>query len=374
MPTVTRRLAAAALAAALLAITGPGSLPAAAAEPFQIPVILPLTGGGAFLGTSENQSLQIIEKLVNQTGGIKGRPIHFAVQDDQSNPQVAVQLTNGALAKKPPVILGSAVVAMCNAMAAIVKASGPVQFCFSPGIHPVANSYTFSASVSTDDLATASLRYFHGKHWNRVALITSTDASGQDAERAFTEAAHRAENAGLSLVIQEHFNPTDVTVSAQIARIQAAHPDAIVAWSTGTPFGTLLRGISDAGIALPIVGGNGNLTYPQLAQYKNFTPKQMYFASPRFFAREQVLPGPIRSAQDLFYQAFGAIGVKPDVSHSFSWDPALIAVDALRHVGTNATPEAVRAYIEGLHGWAGINGLYDFRDGSQRGLAENTAI
>jgi branched-chain amino acid transport system substrate-binding protein len=367
------RLACAALAGALVLLAIPSAQPAAAADPFEIPVIMPLTGGGAFLGTSELQSLQIIEKMVNKQGGIKGRPIHFAVQDDQSNPQVAVQLTNGVLAKKPPVILGSAVVAMCNAMAAIVK-SGPVQFCFSPGIHPVANSYTFSSSVSTDDLATASLRYFHGKHWNKVAIITSTDASGQDAERAFVEASHRAENAGLSLVIQEHFNPTDVTVSAQIARIQSSHPDAIVAWSTGTPFGTLLRGITDAGIDIPVLGGNGNLTYPQLAQYKSFTPKQMYFPSPRFFARELVRPGPIRTAQDLFYKSFGAIGVKPDVAHSFSWDPALIVVDALRHVGTDATPDAIRAYLEGLHGWAGINGLYDFRDGSQRGLAENTAI
>jgi branched-chain amino acid transport system substrate-binding protein len=374
MPIQPSRLAAVLAAGALLPLAAPGTRPAGAADPFEIPVIMPLTGGGAFLGTSENQSLGIIEKMVNASGGIKGRPIHFAVQDDQSNPQVAVQLTNGAIAKKPPVILGSSVVAMCNAMAAIVKAAGPVQYCFSPGIHPVANSYTFSSSVSTDDLAIAALRYFHGKHWNKVAMITSTDASGQDAERAFVEAAHRTENAGLSLVITEHFNPADVTVSAQIARMQAAHPDAIVAWSTGTPFGTLLRGISDAGIDIPVLGGNGNLTYPQLAQYKAFTPKRMYFPSPRFFAREQVRPGPIRAAQDLFYTSFARVGVKPDVAHSFSWDPALIVVDALRHTGLDASPEAVRAYIEGLHSWAGINGVYDFRDGSQRGLTENSAI
>jgi branched-chain amino acid transport system substrate-binding protein len=285
-----------------------------------------------------------------------------------------VQLTNGALAKKPAVMMGSSIVAMCNAMAALVKASGPVQFCFSPGIHPVANSYTFSSSISTDDLATASLRYLHGRHLNKIAIITSTDASGQDAEHAFVEASKRAENAGLSLVIAEHFNPTDVTVSAQMARIVAAHPDALVAWSTGTPFGTLLRGISDAGLDIPIIGGNGNLTYPQLAQYKAFTPKQLYFASPRFFARDQVLPGPIRAAQDVFFKTFAPTGVKPDVSHSFSWDPALIVVDALRHTGVDASPDAIRSYIESLHGWAGINGIYDFRDGSQRGLTENTAI
>jgi branched-chain amino acid transport system substrate-binding protein len=375
MLTHPKRLAGALIAAALVLLAAAGARePATAAEPFVIPVVMPLTGGGAFLGTSENQSLQIIEKMVNKSGGIKGRPIHFAVQDDQSNPQVAVQLTNGIIAQKPPVILGSAVVAMCNAMAAIVKAAGPVQYCFSPGIHPVAGSYTFSSSISTDDLATAALRYFHGKHWNRVALITSTDASGQDAERAFVEASHRAENAGLSIEIQEHFNPTDVTVSAQLTRMMATHPDAIVAWSTGTPFGTLLHGITDAGIDIPVLGGNGNLTYPQLAQYKAFTPKQMYFPSPRFFAREQVGPGPIRDAQNLFFRSFAAIGVKPDVAHSFSWDPALIAIDALRHVGLDASPEAVRNYIAGLHSWVGINGVYDFRDGSQRGLSVNSAI
>lgn len=369
------RVAGALLAGALvLSATSGARQPAAAAEPFVIPVVMPLTGGGAFLGTSENQSLQIIEKLVNKQGGIKGRPIHFAVQDDQSNPQVAVQLTNGILAQKPPVILGSAVVAMCNAMAALVKASGPVQYCFSPGIHPATGSYTFSSSISTDDLALAALRYFHGKHWNHVALITSTDASGQDAERAFMEAARRPELAGLSIAISEHFNPTDVTVSAQLTRMMATHPDAMIAWSTGTPFGTLLHGITDAGIDIPVLGGNGNLTYPQLAQYKAFTPKQMYFPSPRFFAREQVGPGPIRDAQNLFFKSFAAIGVKPDVAHSFSWDPALIVVDALRHVGLDASPDAVRKYIEGLHSWVGINGVYDFRDGSQRGLGVNSAI
>jgi branched-chain amino acid transport system substrate-binding protein len=345
-----------------------------AAEPFEIPTIMSLTGSAAFLGKSEAQALQLVEAMVNKGGGVNGRPIHFAIADDASNPQNAVQLTNAAIAKKPPVIVGGSVVAICNAMMAIVKAGGPVQYCLSPGIRPIKDGYTFSSSISVDDLAIAALRYFHGKHWNKVAIITSTDASGQDASSAFNEAAQLAEMKGLSLVVQEHFNPSDVSVSAQMTRIVAAHPDAIVAWSTGTPFGTLLRGISDAGIDVPTLGGNGNLTYPQLEGYKGIIPKQMYFPSPRFFAREQVRPGPIRDAETAFYAAFKPTGVKPDNAHSFAWDPALLVVDALRHVGFGATPDAVRTYLDGLHGFAGINGLYDFRDGSRRGLAENAGI
>jgi hypothetical protein len=66
----------------------------------------------------------------NARGGITGRKIHFVVQDDQSSPQVAVQLTNGIIAKHVPVMLGSSLVANCNAMMAAVRESGPVQYCF----------------------------------------------------------------------------------------------------------------------------------------------------------------------------------------------------------------------------------------------------
>jgi branched-chain amino acid transport system substrate-binding protein len=349
--------------------------PAPAADPpFEIPVVLSLTGSAAFLGRSENQSLGLLEKYVNTHGGVRGRQIHFSIADDQSTPATAVELLNADLAKKPPVVMGSAVVALCNAMSAIVKANGPLHYCFSPGIHPVTGSYTFSSSVSTDDLAVVSMNYFRAKGWTKVGIITSTDASGQDAEHAFIEASKRPENRNMQIITREHFNTTDVTVGAQMASIKNAHPDVLVAWSTGTPFGTLLRGISDGGLEMPIMGGNGNLTYPQMAQYKSFAPKTLIFAAPRFLAHEQVAPGPIRTAEDLFYNAFKGTGTNPDISHSFSWDSGLIVIDALRHVGLDATPDQLRQYIEGLHSFAGINGIYDFRDGSQRGLTANTAI
>ncbi len=352
-----------------------GIAPAAAAEPFEIPVVLPLTGGGAFPWDVGEQSLQLVEKMVNAHGGIKGRPIHFAVADDQSNPQVAVQLTNAVLAKKPPVILGSAVVGMCNAMAAIVKANGPVPVLLLAG-HPSGGQQLhvllereyrrpgdgIAALLPRQALEPRRDHHVDGRERSRCRGAVSRGCTAPRERRAFDH---------LARALQPYRRNGE--------RADLAHPSRTppTRWwhgRPGTPFGTLLHGISDAGLDIPVMGGNGNLTYPQLAQYKSFTPKQMYFASPRFFAREQVRPGPIRDAQDLFFNAFAKIGVKPDVSHSFSWDPALIVVDALRHAGTDASPEAIRTYVEGLHGWAGINGLYDFRDGSQRGLSENTAI
>jgi len=49
-------------------------------------------------------------------------------------------------------------------------------------------------------------------------------------------------------------------------------------------------------------------------------------------------------------------------------------VDAYKHVGIDASPDKVRDYIEHLHDYVGVNGIYDFADGSQRGLGENACV
>jgi len=43
-------------------------------------------------------------------------------------------------------------------------------------------------------------------------------------------------------------------------------------------------------------------------------------------------------------------------------------------VGPNATAAQLHAYIEDLHGYTGITGTYDFRDGSQRGLGVDSTL
>src|ERR1700743_2628852 len=111
-------------AALSIALLFGGREPAMAEASFDIPVVLPLTGNAAFLGQGEKTSLEIQEKVVNQQGGINGTPIDYAFNDDQSSPQVAVQLAGQIAATQPSAILGSAIVAMCSAMTPLL-ANGP---------------------------------------------------------------------------------------------------------------------------------------------------------------------------------------------------------------------------------------------------------
>ena len=338
----------------------------------EIPVVLPLTGGAAFLGQGERNALQLVEKVVN-TGG--AAPIHFAFHDDQSSPQVAVQLASQIKAQNPPVMLGSAIVAMCNAMAPLMQ-DGPVMYCLSPGVHPAAGSKIFTAFISTHDLARALVRYYRGRGFTKLAMITSTDASGQDGRLGFEEAMKLPENSAMSIVTAVQFNPTDVSVAAQIQQIKSSPAQAVIAWTTGSPMGTVLKGIAQSGMELPVGTTDANMTNAQMQQYAAFMPSEMLFMSSEWppHGPEVTLDPKVVAAQAPMFEAYKDAGVSPDISAALAWDAGIMAVDAVRKGGASVTPEQVRASIAGISGWGGINGIYDFTKVPQRGLDENDAV
>jgi branched-chain amino acid transport system substrate-binding protein len=368
-PGLARALALAACALALAAFG------ARAAEPYRINVVLPLTGGASFLGKGEQQALQLFQTLTNQDGGINGQPLEFVFHDDQTSPQNAVQITNGILPEKPAVMLGSSIVAMCNAMAPLLK-EGPFAYCLSPGVHPAVGSYQFSTSTDTHALIEALVRYLRSSGMTKIAFMTSTDASGQDAERGFDEVLKLPENSGVQAVERQRFNPTDVSVSAQIERIKAAGPQAFIAWSTGAPIATVFKAVLQAGLDIPMATTNGNQTLAQMHAYKDFLPKTLYIPTSVFLPHEGLfqLDPKVEERQKKFYAAFAAANVKPDNMSVLAWDPANLVVDSLRRLGAKATAQQVKDDLSGLTAAPGLNGIYDFKAVPQRGLTVKNAL
>lgn len=359
--------------AAMLSILTMTSI-AQAAEPYTIDAVLSLTGPGAFLAGGERDGLEIAERAINDSGGIRGQPIKFVFLDDQSNPQTAVQLANQVIAAKPAVMMGSTLVASCRAYAPLLQ-NGPLDYCLSPGFHPDAGSYVYSSSVSTIDLMDVQVRYFRLKGWTRLAAIVSSDATGQDAENGIKEALAKPENKDVRLVELAHFNVGDVSVAAQIATIKAAKPQAVIAWATGTPAATIFHAIQDAGLDVPIATTGGNMIHREMEQYASFLPRQLYFASPQWSVRDHALLKRIEFEEhDTLYKYFEAAGKSVDASSPLSWDPAMIVASGLRKLGPGATAAQLRDYVAHLKSFAGVNGIYDFEAVPQRGLSGDDTI
>ena len=206
--------------------------------------------------------------------------------------------------------------------------------------------------------------------------MTSTDASGQDAERGFDEVLKLPENSDVQVVERQRFNPKDVSVSAQIERIKAANPQAFIAWSTGAPIATVFKAMLQAGLDVPFGTTNGNQTYAQMEQYKSFLPKELYIPTSVFLPHEGMfkLDPKVEEQQKKFHAAFKAANLKPDNMSALAWDPANIVVEALRKLGTKATASQIRDYVNSQTSLTGVNGIYDFKSVPQRGLTVKNAL
>ncbi len=347
-----------------------------AATPYDLHVIIPLTGGGAFLGKAEQDAIKVAEQVINKDGGIHGHPLNVIFHDDQSSPQVAVQVATEVIALHPAVILGSTVSALCNAMAPLV-ASGPVMYCFSPSIRTTPGGYVFTSQIDSHDQQRALMTYFREKGWLRVALITTTDASGQDAEKSITDLLKEPDFAKMTLVADTHFAPGDVTVAAQIATMQAGNPQAIVSWATTAAGGTVLRGLKQAGIDLPTAASGSNMTLQQMTDYAPFLPSQVFFGVGEWAAngdpRLSVSPEVV-AQQKLFFSSMKTINAYPDAGIELGWEPIRVVADALNQLPDGADAKQLHDFLVAWQKHIGAEGQYDFVKTPQRGLNIDNAV
>ena len=72
-PFVSRFLALASLVALSVSLT-PARVSAQTQAPIEMNFILSLTGGAAFLGKAMQTAYQLEEKVINDSGGVRGRP------------------------------------------------------------------------------------------------------------------------------------------------------------------------------------------------------------------------------------------------------------------------------------------------------------
>jgi branched-chain amino acid transport system substrate-binding protein len=213
--------------------------------------------------------------------------------------------------------------------------------------------------------------------WRRIGMIATTDASGEGGARDFTRIVAERPEHDMQFVDVERFNPTDVSVAAQAARLKAANPQVIVAFAAGAPFGTILRALSDAGIELPVDTSSANTTLPQIAQYAAYLPPALIANGSVYNARDTLRRGPVKDACTELERALVADGQSPNApgaTELLAWDAAKVTVSALRALPAGATAAQLRDYLENLHGFGGVNGTYDFRTGDQHGLSVDQVV
>ncbi|WOP17426.1 ABC transporter substrate-binding protein [Raineyella sp. LH-20] len=348
-----------------LALGGCAATTAHGQDDYTIGLISSQTGPGSQLGVGELRGAQLAVEHLNAEGGVNGHKVRLISADDQSNPSQTVLQARKMLGHVDGLI-GSSTSGPCKAIAPQAIRGQIVDYCLSPGIKPA--GYQWSSSAATIDLARELVDHWHGQGITRIALLSTTDASGIDGADSVKEAIK--ETPGMELATAATFTPDAVSVVSQVQQISASKPQAVVVWSTGAGAGVAFQGMAQAGLDLPVATTDGNLTYAFLKRIKAFLPDPLLIPATRDFWVDSAWTDPtVRELEDKYHADYlTKYGEQPDFGPGVAYDAVLVMAHAIDKAGGDHTK--VKGALESTQGFPGVVGTYSFSAKDHRGLTQ----
>jgi branched-chain amino acid transport system substrate-binding protein len=159
----------------------------------------------------------------------------------------------------------------------------------------------------------------------RMAAIYVNDDFGKGGVTGFTEAAKKH---GIQIVLEEKYTRGDVDYTAQLTKIRAANPDAILDWSRYHEGALIAKQVKQMGIKAPIFGCDG-IAHPKYIELGGDAVNGVYYATHFSPATSAHLP----VARRLVEKMRAKYGKEPDYTHSEAYDATLVVVDAIKRAG-----------------------------------------
>ena len=88
----------------------------------------------------------------------------------------------------------------------------------------------------------------------KIAIITSADGFGRDGKNWLEKLAPEY---GLKIIASESFQATDNDMTAQLVKIKAASPDAIICWTIGKAGSIVAKNVKQLAIKAPLYQCHG---------------------------------------------------------------------------------------------------------------------
>lgn len=190
-------------------------------EVFKIGGIGPITGGAAVYGEAVKNGAEIAVKEINAAGGINGAQIEFNYQDDENDPEKAVNAYNTLKDWDMQMLLGTVTSAPCVAVGEVAKDDN--MFLLTPSgtaVECVQYDNAFRVCFSDPMQGLESAKYIGENNLaTKVAAIyDSSDVYSTGIYNAFAE---EAENQSFEIVAAEAFtadSKSDFSVQLQKAK------------------------------------------------------------------------------------------------------------------------------------------------------------
>jgi branched-chain amino acid transport system substrate-binding protein len=315
---------------------------AQAADPYRIGVISPLTGPAATVGTRQNEAIQWWADEINAKGGIKNRRVELILCDDHANPEAGVTCARNHIQSGVDLLLDTSVAGAVRAVIPLLS-NGPVMIVASPIINPDPKSFVFQTSPTDLEITRSLLKYLVDNHKKQLAMIASTDATGEvgvaDAQAVFKPA-------GVDLNLSR-IDIQSNDASIQLTNVLKDDPPLLYSAYSGGGAATVVKSFTNLGFKMPLVISNANLTESFMALIRNDMPPRLLGLGLNGMVPEFVTDQKEKARIEYFKQSYQAAKKQPvDLLSLLGLMLADTAEAVLRNVDDPKNAAATKAFLE----------------------------
>lgn len=334
------------------------------AADIKIGVAEALSGGAAQYGVSIRNGFQLAADEINAAGGIRGDKLQLVIEDEQGKKEEAINVFKKLIFQdKVLMVFGPTLSNSAQAADPIAQAAKTVVFGTSntaDGITSIGD-YVFRNSVTEADVLPETLKMAVKKSGvKKVAVLYGNDdvftKSGYDN---FKKAL---EDLNILVTSTETFAKGDVDFKAQLTKIKADNPDAIVLSALLAEGAPIMVQARQVGLNMPFIGGNG-MNSSKIFDLAKDKADGLYVGSP-WSSSNAIAENVkfIKSFQDKYKSL-------PDQFAAQAYDALYIAAQALKQVklsgNLTADRSALRDALPNVK-WNGATGAFQFRRASDR--------
>jgi branched-chain amino acid transport system substrate-binding protein len=286
-----------------------------------------MSGNAAAQGQSIREAVEMAVNIKNAAGGILGRQIELVIGDDAGKPEEAAVVAR-RFATRDQVVLAIGSVSSPASLAAAqvfreeevpqIVVSGTAQRITTQG-----NEWVFRSAVPDRKLVADMVEFINEKmpKLKRFGFVYVNDDFGKGGFDAFLEAGKKH---GMSITAEERYSRGDLDFTAQLTRIRASNPDAIVEWSRYTEGALIHRQIKQMGWDLPRFGSDG-IAAPAFLDLARDAANGVIYPTHFSPATSTNLP----AAQEFIALVRKTYNKPPDYVHAQAFDAINIAIAAI---------------------------------------------
>lgn len=353
---------------------GSGGGATQAQEPIRFGFFADMTGGASSLGTAEVQTAKLMQQILDEKGGIGGRKVEIRIIDSKSQEQEAVLAAKKLIDEGVVAIVGGTTTGASMAVINTVEQEEVpfVSMAAGAGIVEPVKKWVFK-TPQTDSLALAKIfEYLKARGLSRVAWISSNNAYGDSGRAQFEKMAPAA---GLEVVASERFNLDDKDMTAQLTRIKAANPQAVINWSIPPTASIVTTNFHQLGFGdTVLIQSHGVANAAYLEQSGDAANGVILPAGHMLVVDQMPDDNPRKQViQDYMSEYAKRIGGSTNSFGGYAYDALAVVLKAVEAVGPDRAK--VRDYLENqIKDFPGVTGTFSMSPTDHMGLVHGDSF